>query len=74
MDVAAIPWDCVASFLGAPEVLFLRVVASFLNVANLYGEFGPLLFFLMQHEPADRINYTDIDYPYPDPYALPSLW
>ena len=28
MDVAAIPWDCVASFLGAPEVLFLRVVAS----------------------------------------------
>ena len=58
MEVASIPWECVASFLGAPDILYLRVVVSYLNEANLYGTWGPLLFFLMQNQPANRINYA----------------
>ena len=59
MEVASVPWECVTSFLGAPEVLYMRAAVSFLNEANLYGNWGPLLFFLMQHHPAERIEYYD---------------
>ena len=56
MDVASIPWECVASFLRTQEIVFLRTAVTYLNEANLYGEYGPLLFLLMQHEAAKRIN------------------
>ena len=59
MELASIPWEWVTPFLGAPEVLYLRAAVSYLNEANLYGTWGPLLFFLMQHQPANRIDYYD---------------
>ena len=56
MEIASIPWECVASFLGTHEIVFLRTAVPYLNEAKLYGEYGPLLFFLMQHEAAKRGN------------------
>ena len=41
MEVASVPWECVASFLGTQEILFLRTVVTYLHEANLYREYGP---------------------------------
>ena len=64
MDTSSIPWESVASFLSARDTTCLRVAAGRFNNASLFGEFGPLLFFLMKvslNPKAVPVSHTDFN-------------